>query len=385
MKILNVFKKLIITTIALTVIIFGGVYLVARVPSLQPVIANTLSSFRKYPSPTEPKDITLTCNYHGKNLAVTETVYGSIDNYYRSEPKKTLSYFTDDNKAFVFSYPEDKTIDDLALKITNLGKANNLKDDQIVDLTGCLLQSIPYDTAKANKILSPNFKSFPTSELIPRYPYETLYDFTGVCTDKSYLGALVLKNMGYETSLLVFDTEKHLSLGVKVPAGFESFTNTNDGILELTGTGFLVGDIPELSSAEGLAQNTFEKISTDQKNEDSNRVKLSTPSKVIPISTGRTYTRIVDRTELRNQITELYKQIELKKADVQIAQQELSMVQTTMKEAENAYTTGYYSYSKYRLVYDSYLDTYSKAKNTVNAYNANIDRYNRLIEQYKNF
>lgn len=53
-----------------------------------------------------------------------------------------------------------------------------------------------------------------------RYPYETLYDGTGVCADKSMLLAKILSELGYDVVFFTFERANHMAIGLKVPAGF---------------------------------------------------------------------------------------------------------------------------------------------------------------------
>jgi hypothetical protein len=330
----------------------------------------------------------MNCDYHGKSLTLSDTLYGSLDAYYKNDPNKKYTYLNNNEKDFVFSYSEDGTMKDLANKIEALGVQNGLDQDQTLDLGACLLQSIPYDNVKAQKILGPDFTKYPISEVIPRYPYETLYDDTGICTDKTFLGAAVLGDMGYKTAIMTFDADKHMSLGVGVTGGYGSF-GTSYGIMELTGTGFLVGDVPELSTGVGLAINNFQtqpNVSSDTATATT-QVKLSNPSDVIPVSGGNSYARIVQRTVVRQKLEELKPQLDQSKTDYQDAQNVLTQAEANLKTAESNYkdSPSNATYNSYLQVYDIYQTDYNTAQSKIDSYNKMVNLYNSYVESYKQF
>jgi len=382
--------RYILTT--LTVIALFGSYFVYLTYSGQidknPLSNAILAVSRPYPGLSNPKTVTMNCDYHGKKLTLSETLYGSLDNYYKNDPDKKSAYLKNQESNFVFSYSQDTTVKDVSSKIAAIGVENGLDKDQTLDLGACFLQSIPYDNDKAQKILGPDFSKFPISEVIPRYPYETLYDFTGICTDKTFLGAAVLSDLGYKTSIMTFDADKHMSLGVGVADGYGSY-GTKYGIMELTGTGFLVGDIPELSSGVGLAINNFQtipKLNSDNTSQTV-QVKLSDPSNVISVSDGLSYGRIVQRTAVRTKLEELKPQLDLLKSAYQSAQDVLAQIETKLKAAENTYSVspGSASYNAYLQVYNNYQTNYNTAQAKINSYNQMVNLYNSYVEQYKQF
>lgn len=351
-----------------------------------PVTPKTL--VRTYPELSNPKTVSLTCDYHGSKLKIDETLYGSLADYYQSEPKKYISYYKNDNKAFVFNYEQDKTLEELTSKIQALAVEENLNKDQTVDLAACFIQSIPYDQAKAEKILSDQPSQI--SEIIPRYPYETLYDFTGVCTDKSYLGSAILTRLGYGNSLLSFDSQRHLSLGVAVPTGYGQL-GTDYAILELTNMGFLVGDIPQIKNNIGLAENTIDNLPeissenvTDPKND---LTELSSANRVEKVASGLSYMRIAERVETRKEIEALSAKINEKLEEVKLAQAKLDEVESRVKQAEEIYKSERTkeSYDVYSQTYSQYQQVLRQTNAVIADYNATVKKFNQLVEYYKSF
>jgi len=377
-------------TVTIIAAIFGGYFyyltMSGRIEQ-NPISSTLVAAVRPYPALTNPRELTLNCDYHGKNMAVTETLYGSLYDYYRTDPTKKSAYLHNQEKDFVTSYEQDGTVHELSTKIQALGTANGLAGDQILDLSACLIQNIPYDDAKAARILGPNFATQPIDSVIPRYPYETLYDKTGICTDKTYLGAAVLRELGYETAILTFDAQKHMSLGVAVPAGYGSF-GTKYGIMELTGSGFLVGDVPDLNATAGLAINNYQTLPQgDASTGATGQLKLATPSNVIAVSAGSAYSRVVERAALKKTIDEQKVTLETAQTNYKQAATTLAAAETNLATAESAYKSHSTnaSYADYTRAYNQYIVAYNDAQSKINQYNKAVNLYNSYIEKYRRF
>lgn len=333
---------------------------------------------RHFPEFASPKEISLSCDYNGKLLSIQETLYGSTNEYYKSEPKKKTAYFKQNDKDFVFIYPEDKAINEITEKIVTLGKINGLNSDQTLDLGACMIQNIPYDSEKASKILGPNYRNYPISEIIPRYPYETLYENSGLCSDKTFLGAAILGGMGYETGILTFEKEKHMALGVGAPAGYTSF-GTKYSIMELTNPGFRVGDIPELDSNIGTTTNIIQSkeeldVNSGLKNSENGKAPVGTPSDIEDVSTGSKYQRIIERYALKQKIDSLSAQLTQKQTEIEVAEQQY----TAQKAKIEPLQAQCYQENDCD-AYNALVPTYNSS---VNAFNKKINEYNSLVKQY---
>lgn len=60
----------------------------------------------------------------------------------------------------------------------------------------------------------------------PKYPYETLYEYKGVCGDKAPLLAKILMRMGYGVALLNYETQKHIAVGIRCPKEYADFNSS---------------------------------------------------------------------------------------------------------------------------------------------------------------
>jgi len=95
------------------------------------------------------------------------------------------------------------------------------KEDQ-ARIAISLVQHIPYDD-----------NSFIAKSPLNRYPYEVLFDFTGLCAEKSRLLAFLLRELGFGVALIDFEAQNHEALGIKCPVQF-SFNNSGYCFVEST-------------------------------------------------------------------------------------------------------------------------------------------------------
>lgn len=95
---------------------------------------------------------------------------------------------------------QQKYVQELADEIK---KKSSNPDDQ-VRIAVSLVQHIPYHHGD-----------------VFRYPYEVMYDGTGICGEKSMLLALVLKDLGYGSCAFYFKTEGHMTAGVRAATAYD--------------------------------------------------------------------------------------------------------------------------------------------------------------------
>ncbi|MFZ2976148.1 MAG: transglutaminase-like domain-containing protein [Candidatus Moraniibacteriota bacterium] len=319
---------------------------------------------------------------NNRNYALKETLYDSLYTFYLNSPK-TYSYPNelpndwekDYYSMFLQKNASDNSIFQIANDLKNLGAEKKLTDDQIVELTLAFVQSIPYDHVRAEAILSG------TGQTI--YPYETLYQNQGVCSDKSFLLANLLSEMGYSTALLAYDDEHHMAVGIGCPAEFSSY-DSGYCYAETTSSGFRIGMIPNINSKEGSAV-PMEKKSYSQNSEVSqfDAKKLGEP-KIFPISSGKTYSGIADSLALakkidalNREITTLEKNLIAQKSDFSADEEKLSELEKKLKKLEK---NG--DYKEYNKLVEDYNDLLKKYKKKIKIYNEQIDIYNQKINLY---
>jgi len=410
-QILGKFGKF-ISFIAILLIVF-----LSYLYFFKPELLNINNYFRKFPSLENPKQVALTCNYKGNTLTIGETLYKSVDGYYASDPKKRDITSKDEYQSFVFSYPEDNVIKKLADDIKLKGKEKNLSGDQTLDLANCFVQSIPYDQEKAQKVLSTS-GNYVTSnefqEIAGRFPYETLYDNQGICTDKSYLTSAIIKELGYGSSLFLFDKERHMAVGVKVPFGYSSF-DSGYSYIETTNIGYKVGQLPNIDTENGLAKkleidfsnndykvpNTYKDLGKFKILPEIQQGNISNPSKTIKVSDGMDYERIIQIAKTEDRIKELIDIINSKNGEIVVSQKaiekqkqeltqmsnEVASYETEVKQAENLYKSSptLSNYNSYNTVYAKYKRKYNQYSSLINQYNKAANNYNALIEEINKY
>ena len=326
-----------------------------------------------------PKEIEFQWQYNDKNYSIKKTFYGSLYDFYVNSPK-TYTYQNElsDNwekdyyAMFLKKIPNDNSISELATSLKQLSQEKKLSNDQIIELALAFIQSIPYDHVRAQEILSGNGKT--------NYPYETLYENKGVCSDKSFLLANLLENLGYGVALLTFENEKHMAVGIKCPDEFSSY-DSGYCYAETTASGFRIGMIPDINSKEGSAvpmeKNNYSEISQfDAK-------KLGEP-KIFPVSDGKTYSGITDSLALAKKIDNLNREIntfrknlEAQKRDFESDESKLLEMEKKLKKLER---NG--DYTEYNNLVEDYNDLLKKYKKKIKIYNELIEVYNQKVNYY---
>lgn len=95
------------------------------------------------------------------------------------------------------------------------------RDDQ-ARIAISMVQNIPYDYTALN-----------TGLIKGRYPYQVIYDNSGVCGEKAPLLAALLKELGYSVVLFDFGAQPHQAVGIKCPMQY-SFRNSGYCFVEST-------------------------------------------------------------------------------------------------------------------------------------------------------
>jgi len=356
---------------------------------------------RKFPPKEGLKTATLNCSYHGQKLTIQEDLYESIDSYYASDSKKRIMGYD----GYISSAKEDGTIKELTQKIQDKGKELGLSDDETMDLATCFVQNIPYDSEKAKIVLSENpadrVKRAANKEYADRFPYETLYDNKGICTDKSYLEAAIIKEMGYGVALLTFKAEKHMAVGVKTPGGYQTF-DTGYSYIETTNTGYRAGQLPSIDQGIGGAKKAeLDRVQEAEAGQDIipelPESDFSPPSEVIKISDGKTYERIIEIAEEINRIKELIALINDKNGELskyrdevtrsndeaKNAKDELDKSEAELNRAKSAYSQDPTdeNYDAYQKEYGEYQSIYYSTKGVIDSYNRKVDDYNEKVSE----
>ena len=159
--------------------------------------------------------------------------------YYHKSDKRLL--FTKDAALgkFFNIKDNDNLIKMLSDKLMVLARRNKISVEKLPDFAAAFVQYIPYDSVKAEKILSENWSA--DTEL--NFHYETVYTNKGVCTDKSILLVSILRYLGYGAAVILMEKEFHAAAAIYNPSDAR-LNNSKYSYIETTAAA-PIGYIPE--------------------------------------------------------------------------------------------------------------------------------------------
>jgi len=157
-------------------------------------------------------------------------VYGGVNDYL-SELDRSISYYYSPptTKDFILRNLDNEVQDYYLSPLVNKIKNKTDNKNEQVRIAISLVQSIPYD-----------WGAFRTNNIEGRYPYEVIYDMTGVCMEKSDLLAYLLRELDFGVVIFEFEIESHRAVGILCNNGNY---NTDYCFIESTDY-YPVGSIP---------------------------------------------------------------------------------------------------------------------------------------------
>jgi hypothetical protein len=223
---------------------------------------------------TNPKEIDLNYTLRGKKGSVDYTVYRGLNDYL-ANLERAVWYTsgqtppTDEQMSlrYITEKHQSKYISPLVDKIKQL--TDNSDDQARIAIS--IVQTMSYD-----------WDSFSNFSATGRYPYETLYDQTGVCGDKSKLLVLMLKELGYGVVLFSFNIESHEAVGIKCPIEY-SYKNSGYCFIE----------------------STTPSIITDSDGDYVNTGKLTSAPAIYTVSSGKSMDSVIEEYNDYNRYKEL--------------------------------------------------------------------------------
>ena len=195
-------------------------------------------------------------------------VYTGVNNYITSLGP---IYSGDDFNAVISNPVQSEYIMPMVNEINR--SAKNPGDDARIAIN--LVQHIKYDSNSLSEI---QFNTSKAGQLyIGRYPYTILFqEWGGICGEKSFLLALLLKQLGYNVALIEFDFGNnqagHMAVGIKAPAQY-TYENTGYALIESTA--------PVIPTFDGYYLSGLNAP-----------MSSFAPSKIIPVSDGRSFDTI---------------------------------------------------------------------------------------------
>ncbi|HPN54379.1 MAG TPA: hypothetical protein PLB52_00440 [Candidatus Moranbacteria bacterium] len=368
-----------------------GIHNFAQIaPGIEQTVQNAKQKLIPFPELSQPVIKKFEWEYKGKKYSLEKTLYKSVYEYYKSKPKEysylgelPTNWEEEYYAMFLKSDPTDATMAELANQIEELGKKNNLNDDQIVELAISFVQTIPYDDAKAANILQEIGKE----ELL--YPYEVLWEQKGVCSDKSLLAYALLDKMGYGVALFEFEQEKHMAAAVECP---QNYSNYDSGycFVETTNTGNKIGIIPDFDLGSGKVAEVKQIADYDSISTQTIKIKELEQVKIILPKEGKEYLGIIQTQKIADQILQLKKDMQTLSSKTSsfksVINEEVEDLENMKDDLKKYKKDG--NIEKYNAVvekYNNFLEEYKrdleKYNNNVALYNENVKKYNALIKE----
>ncbi|VVB83985.1 Uncharacterised protein [uncultured archaeon] len=197
---------------------------------------NSDSCVSKYQ--TEPKDITLSYTLRGEEKEIIFTAYSGLYSYLSAIPH----YISANENPVLLDFKlrsinEEKQKELLMPLVIQIENAAKSKEDQ-ARIAISIVQNIPFGSS--NKTIQIGGIKTPYQ----RYPYEVLYNMSGICSEKSELLFFLLREIGYGTASLYYTAENHEAVGIKCPAD-RSVNNSGYCFVETTGPSIITDDQTE--------------------------------------------------------------------------------------------------------------------------------------------
>src|SRR3990172_13304910 len=311
--------------------------------------------------------------YKGRGYALDESLYESYYRFYKTLPVSSpandasqVKWYTTYNEMFIAGAVGDDTIQVLAEKIRVLGEERKLNENQMVELVAAFVQTIPYDQGKLERRKS---GLDGVTEKIT-YPYEVLYENTGVCQDKSYLAYALLKKLGYGVAIFLFPDPKdnHMAIGVKCPLQYSNY-DSGYCFIETTSLGNKIGMIPDLIPQSRIATSDIQINTIDDSSAADDEYQPLGNIEILNTIDGKEYTGIIDTISTQRELLRLRKTIdvykgELKALSAEIGSQEkdLDKMEKKMKSLKDDE-----KYDDYNDLVEKYNSLLSKVKKNIKA------------------
>lgn len=319
------------------------------------------------------KTITYYWTYRNKKYSLTENLSVDLYQQYANSPK-VYTYSEknppanprDNYYAMLISEKNnDPSINKLLNDLKTIAAQEGFQGDELVEFVLAFVQYIPYDEVKLTT----------TSRLV-NYPFETLYKQSGVCSDKSFLSALLLRKLGYGAILFDLPEANHTAIGIQCPIA-DSTYGSGYCYVETTNY-FPIGIIPQslnsgIANGESAIEDVFKttnlgKVEYYQKT--SGKVYLGISATKEKVTTIKNLKNTIDKSA--QELISLKKEINSAKTNLNNLKSQLDNYQAA-GDWQN-YNSFVPTYNAEVIKYNNQIDNYQKR---LDAYNSNIDQYNQ--------
>lgn len=261
----------------------------------------------------------------------------------------------------------DNSIKYLISEANKIAQQKKWSKQETLDFLLALVQQIPYDHAKV----------LDGTNTDPFFPYETLYLNKGVCSDKSFLAALIAREMGYGAAILDFPELNHSALGISCD---KSLSVKGSGYCYLETTNYFpIGVIPQLSS-DGEAINKV----NDFKNL-LNSSSLGT-MEVYQKTIGLKHSGVLETKQKISEIISLNEELALSLLEVNRMDENLSLkkdeienLRARITNQETGNTALIYQFNELIAVYNRDLKDYSLV---ISKHNDKTNNFNILVANF---
>ena len=266
----------------------------------------------------------------------------------------------------------DNSIKELVAKGREVAVSKNLTEDELLEYLLALIQYIPYDYSKIENNLNNN----------PFYPYESLYLKKGVCSDKTFLALVLIREMGYGGAILDFPEMNHSALGLSCPLEY-SVRGSGYCFVETTNY-FPPGVIPQnIDGGLAVAEaSNFNNLFND--------LPLG-KMEIYQKSSGRSYGGMQSlklRVDNLNRLSQdmITKNLSIKKSEEGLMAK-LAEINAMKLKMDNYLSSG--NYSEYNALvpeFNSLVNSYNEMIKTnkleIEGYNSMVLEYNRLSSEF---
>lgn len=275
-------------------------------------------------------------------------------------------------KMFLQAKAGDTTIKDIVGQLKYIATKEALGDDKLVELAMALVQSIPYDHGKNLQTGKPN------------YPYETLFRRLGVCSDKTFLAVMILRELGYGAAVIDLPEVNHAAVGIQCPMAMSVF---GSGYCYAETTNYLpIGVIPQNFGANGVV---IQQSAVMGQFANVFRVSHLGSPEIVQKTKGKEYTGIqairalvADLQKLEAELASgklkvdnLQKALDLQVKELNDLQIKLEAAKSDNQQYNSLVATYNQKVAQYKQAYDNY-------KNTLVDYNAKVSAYNQGIDNF---
>lgn len=335
------------------------------------------------------KNVVFDWKYNGKSYSLEMPLYDSYYQFYKSAPvsvpeksdETLVEWYEEYNRMFISEYYGDFTVENLAQKLHDIGEKHKFDENQMVELISAFVQTIPYDQEKLDR----RTIGLDGDAEKPTYPYEVLYENTGVCQDKSYLTYALLQELGYGVSIFLFPNpeDNHMAVGVKCPLEYSDY-ESGYCFLETTSLGNKIGMIPDLIPKSRIATSD---VKIDVIGENQSEGEQYQPLGNVEIMNkidGKEYGGIVATISMQREIEQSRRLVdaqkkELKELDEHIEKQEKELEKMNKKFKKMLKND---NFDDYKDTADDYDDLYSKYKKNIKKYNEKVKVSNNEVKRY---